>query len=344
MSGKQDGSDSKRLFKKWSREATIVSILIHLLFIGTAVYIVAMRVQNKPEAVFRGDPPPRPRLKPRELEMKVRVQDLQKQSARPRLQPRMVSMSPSEVALPEIKKNPDADKKKVQRQITNLGMSGLGSGIGGGLGTGLGGGGGAVNFFGLQSTGNRIAYLVDFSCSMNGKRARVMRKELIDSINALPNGSNVSLIFFAGDAWEPGQGPGRSTSNFKGGGKGSELKYTGMRRRPMWKQLAPHTKRLLEQQVNNTKLYWGTDWKKPFQLAYKLNPKPDVIYFMTDGSVKNTKYVLKSVKNWNGRVGYRIPINAVAIGDPKARGAMKQLANQSRGGKYRYVNVNKYKR
>jgi hypothetical protein len=134
----------KRRAKVSKRNAAIVSVVVHGLFIFMAFWIVAMTLPKKEEVEFVAAPPPRPRLEPRKLEMKVRVNQLTKRSSRPKLQPRMMVNAPSDMALPEIKKNPDAVKNKLQRNFSTMGVSGFGSGIGGGLGTGSGGGMGGM--------------------------------------------------------------------------------------------------------------------------------------------------------------------------------------------------------
>jgi hypothetical protein len=127
-------------FWRWTRNALITSLVIHVIAGIVAAFIVAYRLSNKPQAQFQGDPPPRPSLQPRKMEMRVKVQDLQRRSARPRLQPRMIAMAPSQIAIPEIKKDPNAKRTKVARDVASLGISGFGAGIGGGLGDGFGGG------------------------------------------------------------------------------------------------------------------------------------------------------------------------------------------------------------
>jgi hypothetical protein len=127
-------------FWRWTRNALIVSFSLHVIAGIVAAFIVAYRLSNKPQAQFQGDPPPRPSLQPRKMEMRVKVQDLQRRSSRPRLQPRMVAMAPSQIAIPEIKKDPNAKRTKVARDVATMGISGFGAGIGGGLGDGFGGG------------------------------------------------------------------------------------------------------------------------------------------------------------------------------------------------------------
>ena len=129
--------------RRWARNAVGTSVVIHVILLVAAGFIVALRSGvPKPDAVFHGDPPPRPRLQPRQLEMKVKVQNLQKASARPRLMPRMAAMAPSDIALPEVKQVRDQTQQKVQRDYATLGVSGFGSGVGGGDGLGFGGGSG----------------------------------------------------------------------------------------------------------------------------------------------------------------------------------------------------------
>lgn len=147
------------------KKATVVSVIIHGVFIAVAGLIVAMTIPNEPQAEFTAPPPQRPKLEPRKLEMKVRVNQLNKRSSRPKLQPRMMVNAPSELALPEIKKNPQAVKKKVQRNFSTMGMAGVGSGMGGGYGTGMGGGMGGM---GLPPT------MAD-RCSPQNRSARMRR-------------------------------------------------------------------------------------------------------------------------------------------------------------------------
>jgi hypothetical protein len=80
----------------------------------------------------------------------------------------------------------------------------------------------------------------------------------------------------------------------------------------------------------------GTDWANPFQLVARLSPKPDVIYFMTDGTpdVDNHEQVLASVRKWNYSYGRPIPINTIAVGHPSVATYLQQMANESHGGQY----------
>lgn len=323
----------KSWLRRWSRNAIIASILFHLIFGVVAVYIVAVRMKHKPQGTFVAEPPPRPRLEPRKLEMKVKIQDLQKRSSRPRLQPRMTVQAPTDLALPEIKKDPKKIERQVKRNYSTLGRSGFGSGIGGGFGDGMGGG---TSFFGLKTLGRRIVYIVDFSASMKGTQDKLMRREFKKSIDALPLGAEVSLILFSGPAWQAGQSPNYVRKKWKQGKNG--WTRNGGLPQARWTRVDFRSKEKLKDYIDDTALSYGTDWKPGFQMAMALTPKPDAIYFMTDGrpQVKNESSVVSMMNAWNKKNVRKVPVNAIAIKDPKIAKYMKALAEQS-GGQYKIV-------
>jgi hypothetical protein len=125
----------------WAGKAITLSIAAHLALLICSGSIIILRARFSPPAQFTmPPPPPRPALDPHKLEMRAKVQDLQKASSRPKLAPRMVAMRPSDIALPDIKKLTDTVTAKVQRDHSAIGIQGFGTGIGGGFGTGIGGG------------------------------------------------------------------------------------------------------------------------------------------------------------------------------------------------------------
>ncbi|MGB0645476.1 MAG: hypothetical protein ACPGQF_12065, partial [Akkermansiaceae bacterium] len=69
----------------------MVSALLHGVFILIACFIVALNIERKPQASFSAEEAIRPSMKPEEIKLKVKVEDLQRRSAPPRLQPRMLS-------------------------------------------------------------------------------------------------------------------------------------------------------------------------------------------------------------------------------------------------------------
>jgi hypothetical protein len=144
----------------------LASLALHLLALVAFGSVVVMRSLRGERTVFVA-PPPMKTFQPRQLEHKVKVQQRQRSSSRPAMTPRMVSITPSEFALPEIKVNPKAIKTSFQPKFQQV--SGVGFGAGMGTGYGLGGFGLGVaqfDFFGIRARGDRIALLVDVSESM----------------------------------------------------------------------------------------------------------------------------------------------------------------------------------
>ena len=83
-----------------------------------------------------------------------------------------------------------------------------------------------------------------------------------------------------------------------------KLKKGAPKPKVKWTRLSKGTKSSLLDDIKDTPMSFGTDWANPFELAFKLVPKPDVIYFMTDGApqAKNEEQVLKMVKDWNKNI------------------------------------------
>ena len=55
----------------------------------------------------------------------------------------------------------------------------------------------AVKFFGISSTGDHVAYVVDRSSSMGGGRLSLAKTELLKSLKALAPSQNFSVVFFS---------------------------------------------------------------------------------------------------------------------------------------------------
>lgn len=204
----------------WTRNSFVISVVAHLLFVAFAAVFVAIRVSHKPQSVLVAEAPPRPALELRELEMRVQVADLQKNSARPRLRPRMVAMRPTEIALPEIRTAPRDLQHRLKRDYAAVGVAGLGTGIGGGLGTGAGGGSGDITFFGLKGSGEKVCLIVDMSKSMceddrGGLRGfQQVKREVGEVIGSLADGALFNVLVFedkVARCWERMRPAGRTT-------------------------------------------------------------------------------------------------------------------------------------
>lgn len=224
----------------------------------------------------------------------------------------------------------------------------FGDGWGSGSGNGSGAGGSGASFFKQKVTAERICFVIDYSASMRGDRINLLKKELARSVGALPDGMEYQLIFFAGPAWVAGsdvqlQGKGSATVEYEGktykwtctGKNANKWDTKGSTMRVQWRKA---DKERLEESlsaIKSTSLVWGTAWEKPLEMAIDMKPRPDVVFFMTDGaSGSDSEDIAK-------RIGRRaksrgITINSIALMDPTARDAMGALSERT-GGQFSMV-------
>ena len=243
---------------------------------------------------------------------------------------------------------------------------GDGDDFGAGWGSGGGsGGGGGTTFFGQKSNAERIAFVIDYSGSMKSQnRVGIMKKELSKSLEQLTPGTEYQMIFFAGPVWVAGssvlkdgpaakkgnsiKGPDGKTYEWVSSGSAHDFKPKGRIQEATWLKI-PSTEgkigfekregqsvlRKSQSIVKNTELVWGTRWKYALEMALDMKPAPEVIYFMTDGSTGNEAMtVAKSVGARAKKRG--IVINCIAMMEPKAHGAMKEISKRT-GGKFTVV-------
>jgi len=163
------GGSLKKKAAVCSAEAAAISIAIHVLIIVFAGSIVAYEYIKRQDAAFEGQNVNRPKLERRQLQMPVKVQNLQKKSRRPKVNTRMTSASKSALALPDMSalgmglgKDGDAfgaagagGDGGAARELSSMGAAGsLGFGVS------------SVNFFGAKSKGEKIVFIVDTTKSM----------------------------------------------------------------------------------------------------------------------------------------------------------------------------------
>jgi len=217
-------------------------------------------------------------------------------------------------------------------------------GSGWGDGTGMGSGGGSASFFNQSVKGDRIAYVIDYSASMRGKREELMREEMKKSVTGLKSGMKYQMIFFAGPAWvagdelefEDGDKLGKNSKEAEV--KTEEGKKYKMEKKGGWQVPVNYKAPWLDATSENLKdsrkiikdqnLVFGTEWSKPLEMAMDMNPAPQIIFFMTDG-VGGT---VNKVKELAGKAKRKkIVINSVAMMMPSTANAMAELAHGTGG-------------
>jgi hypothetical protein len=177
----------------------------------------------------------------------------------------------------------------------------------------------ASNFMGVKSQANKILFIIDYSASMKG-RDKVMRYELCKAIDKLPAVGSVAVLFFSGPTWIAGQDANTLHKNWEGSnGGGWKPKEGHTPERPKWMPVTPSNKKKLKEAVVSTPLTFGTVWDNSFEWAFYMNPKPDVIYFMTDGNANKNLQGMEIIKSKKGKtkiytIGYGAPAGAELFG------------------------------
>jgi len=330
------------MVKRQQRMSSLTSVVIALLTLALLMIILAFVLLPslmKEEHVLVSY------NAPVDLEQKITTKTVSMQRSKPSA-PSSASakviaantVSPTAIPVPEV---------QVTEPSLDFGIGDdFGDGWGNGSGDGMGGGG--TTFFRQQVSAQRICYVIDYSASMKGTRDKLMRKELTKSVEQLGVGLQFQMIFFAGPAWTAGSkvkmaGSKKTaevelddeTFKWKSNGGAHGWTSTGKKQKPEWISGGPGTRQQALKQVKGTPLVWGTNWENPLEIALDMDPTPQVIFFMTDGAVGGDMMALAK------RLGHRAKtkgtiINTVAMMQPKAEAAMKELAKRS-GGQFTIV-------
>lgn len=197
----------------------------------------------------------------------------------------------------------------------SLDLDEIGSSVGAGdvgsiskLATGVTGAG--TSFFGVEAEGFRFAYIVDMSGSMEvaGKWERT-RQELIASIEELSEGAMFLVVLFSSDA-------------------------ALLDGRKEWSDATDRNKRWVRGVLSQIAPSGATHPMPAFMVVLTTRPRPDAIYFMTDGQFDESAVVELQRMNME----MQIPIHCITFGDRSAEVQMRQIAKDS-GGSYTHVEV-----
>ena len=179
-----------------SAEAALISVAVHVLLLLFAGSIVAIRYAYKHDASFAGENVERPKLERRQLQMPVKVQNLQKKSQKPKVTSRMATAAPSSFALPDLAgmglsgqsggfaRAEAADS--AGRDLSKLGSSGsLGFGVS------------SVNFFGARSSGEKMVFVINASKLMlEDRKGGYMTYQFVkDRIHQMVSGMKAATLF-----------------------------------------------------------------------------------------------------------------------------------------------------
>jgi len=192
-------------------------------------------------------------------------------------------------------------------------ISGVGESLsndGGGLDLGALGGGGA-SFFGVEAVGSRFAYVVDVSGSMTGTRLAMLQEQLIGSIEGLLDHASFCIVLYSGD-------------------------FRVVGGRTAWTPATEGNKRAAALEIRGLSAGGGTVPLPAFEEVFSLSPRPDAIYFMTDGEFQDEGTVIGRIGQMNGTGRSRTPIHCIAFDSRVSERVMQRIAALS-GGSYTFV-------
>jgi len=169
-----------------------------------------------------------------------------------------------------------------------------------------GSGGGAASFFGVEAEGNRFAFVVDISGSMafSGKIEATAR-ELLRSINELSESSSFYIVFY------------NSTAHPLTGADTT------------WTDATDSGKRWARNKMAEVRVGGGTDPVPAFEAVSRLKPKPDAIYFMTDGEFVDEERTARDILSLDRKP--RIPIHCITFVSKDSEKIMKRIALVTEG-------------
>ena len=173
-----------------------------------------------------------------------------------------------------------------------------------------GSGGAKANFFGVAARGTRFAYIVDVSASMRGARWDEARKALEQSIGDLPDYTSFTVVLFNSQAILPGS-----------------------RSKPRWLSAKDEHRSEFRRWVRSVRTGGSTNPLPAFRLVLNMRPRPDAVYFLTDGEFNEN--APDEIANLN-RKGKPVVIHTIAFVTQDGAHLLRRIAEDS-GGKYRFV-------
>lgn len=202
---------------------------------------------------------------------------------------------------------PDAGLEDAASSLA--GLEGAGDSAGEGVDLGAGAGAGSASFFGVEARGTRFAYVVDVSGSMNGPKIETLRRELASSLLALDDHASYVVVFFS-----------------------SAPRVLGGQRR--WTKAGDRTRDFAVRQIAAIEPGGATNPLPALEIVFEMRPRPDAIYFMTDGQFSDL--VVQEASRLNGAWIEPIPIHTISFVSDEGRSQLERIARDS-GGTYTHV-------
>ncbi len=339
----------KLLYEKWGGKSLMWSVGLHLVLLIIAAVIVVQQTMEE-EIDFLPGGSAAAKEASAQMEHQVQRKKLKKTLTQNLQLKRVVSISQNAaLSLPEAPPDmfdlPNEGLLSARDITRGMGSGGMGGGLGKGLGMG-----GKITFLGNTATGRHIIFVVDVSASMsslsstsNGgrriSRFDLLKEELNKSLSRLPAGTAYQVIYFSDFAWPHNE---LDTHNLKAFDKYQwEITPKNINVRiPSFRYLKADMLTILRSRdvINASDNPGGTNWGSGLLMALKGVPKPDFIFFMTDGNRADAEGWLDAVTNFNLRTGRKTIIHTTAMMEPDAARELDDLAKRN-GGNFTIVNA-----
>jgi hypothetical protein len=272
-----------------------------------------------------------PWLKSKPIQRKITVQSL---SANVVL-PDMPAMDMTDFS--KINSRMDLSKAPTSGSSQPMGLGGAGGGFGAGIGRG-----GKFNFIGQTATGRRVVFVVDVSGSMSQRlkgenqemsRFDLLKKELIKAVKQIPMGTAYQVIYFSDFAWPHNEVDSRNSvamAKFRWEVTAQDYKQVKI---PSFKyiQATPFSIQDSVNIIQGSDNPGGTNWGSGLLMALNANPKPDVVFFMTDGNRTDEMGWIDVVNAENKRKLPMAAIHTSVIAQTDAAREMDALARSNNG-------------
>jgi len=301
----EDDPTPLQIALKWLFNASVagavLSLVVHVILLIVAGSILLSRPAGDPRGASR------------EIEVAVTTRsELEEIQERDLLED---PVETEELEMTEALAPPSSDMPALDQSLTasDAGdlspLGGAGDSAGEGFDTPTGAGS-VASFFGVEARGSRFAYIVDRSGSMGDRdRIGVLKSELVESIGGLNRNASFMIFFYSGET--------RPLGN-----------------RTNWLEANERNREMAGREIRAVSAYGGTNPVPAFLEAFKLRPKPDAIYFMTDGVFPEE--VASAVHEINAEAGAITPVHTTSFIDRSAEQILRRIARQS-GGSYTHV-------
>jgi len=303
-----------------------MSFGVHLFLLLIAAFVGVSQVMDRQVDFLPGGSSSQSQAAAAELTHKIQTKKNPWLKAKPPMRKITVQTLSSNIVMPEMPAMDMMDFSQINNRMDlskapSMGSSqpmGLG-GSGGGFGAGIGRGG-KFSFVGQTAVGSRVVFVVDLSSSMSQPlkgdgprttRFELLKKELIKAVKQIPYGTAYQVLYFSDFAWPHNQVDSRNEEaleKYHWEIKAEEYKQAKI---PTFKYIQATQFTLQDsvdiiQRSDNNRIY--TNWGAGLLMALNANPKPDVIFFMTDGERKDEQGWIDIVTNENKR---KLPMSVI---------------------------------